>query len=122
MQITKSRQSKISSHPQHTRSEHVVFEDNRGNEVATAHYFVGPSGPVSPLDPKTLKIGQIRYVIHPNQSVANPERRLPFIWMRKCYGWVRRRVICPVLGPLSVLPRTAVWIPCQCWHPVLVVA
>jgi hypothetical protein len=101
---TKSRPSKNPNHPKDTRSEHVVYRDEGGDEVATAHCYTCPTGPVSPIDPKTLKIGDLRYTIHPDTAVANPEHKLPFVWMRKCYGWVRRNIICPVFGPLAVLP------------------
>ena len=105
---TKSRPSKNTNHPKNTRSEYLQFRNKDGDEVATAHYYVCPTGPVSPVDPKTLKIGDLRYTIHPVPLVANPEHRLPFIWMRKCYGWVRRNIICPFFGPLATLPETAV--------------
>jgi hypothetical protein len=82
----------------------VTINDRSGTEVATAHLYEGPTGPVTPLDPKTIKIGNIRYQIHPDPVVANPEHRLPFIWMQKAYGWVRRKIICPVFGPIAVLP------------------
>lgn len=36
------------------------------------------------------------------------ENKFPFVWMRKCYGWVRRKIICPVFGPLAVLPEATV--------------
>ena len=103
---TKSRRSNNPDHPKDTRSEYLQYRNRDGDEVATAHYYVCPAGPVSTPDPKTLKIGDLRYTIHVDPSIANPEHTLPFIWMRKCYGWVRRRIICPVFGPLAVLPET----------------
>jgi len=82
----------------------VWINDQSGTEVATAHFYEGPAGFVTPLDPKTIKIRNLRYTIHPKQEIANPEHRLPFKWMRKVYGWIRRNIICPVFGPLDVLP------------------
>ena len=104
---TKSRPSKNKNHPKDTRSEHLQYRNQDGDEIATAHHYVCPTGPVSQIDPKTLKIGNLRYTIHPDTLVANPEHRLPYIWMRKCYGWVRRKIICPVFGPLAILPATS---------------
>lgn len=101
---SKTKSSKLPNHPKDTKSQHIRISDQSGVEVATAHYYVCPSGPVTPLDPKTLKIGVIRYTIDPIPDRANPEHRLWFIWMRKVYGWIRRRIICPVFGPLDVLP------------------
>jgi hypothetical protein len=106
MEATKSRPSKKPNHPEGTRSEHLVFRDRNGDEVATAHCYTCPTGPLSTPDPKTLKIGDLRYTIHPNPMIANPEHWLPFLWMKKCYGWVRRNIICPVFGPVAVLPHT----------------
>jgi hypothetical protein len=103
---TKSRPSKNPNHPKNTRSEHLVYRNQDGDEVVTAHYYVCSTGPVSPIDPKTLKIGDLRYTIAPDTSVANPEHKLPFVWMRRCYGWVQKKIICPVFGPLAVLPPT----------------
>lgn len=104
----KANLSKKPNHPKDTRSQHVVIQDQIGDEIATAHYYVCPTGPVTPLDPKTLKIGDVRYVIHADLAVANPENKLPFVWMRKCYGWVRRNIICPIFGPRAVLPALTV--------------
>jgi hypothetical protein len=107
LSIEKSPKAKLSkkpNHPKDSKSQHIWIRDQSGVEVASAHYYVCPTGPVTPLDPKTIKIGSIRYVIHPDTIKANPEHRLPFIWMRKVYGWIRRKVICPVWGPLDVLP------------------
>ena len=106
--VTKSRTSKNSDHPQDTRSEHLQYRNRDGDEVATAHWYVCPTGPVSQIDPKTLKIGDLRYTIYPDTAAANPEHKLPFVWMRICYGWVRRNIICPAFGPRAVLPRTTV--------------
>ena len=100
----KAKPSKNPNHPAGTKSQHVTINDQHGTEVATAHFFESPAGPVTPLDPKTIKIGDIRYVIHPERLLANPEHRLPFIWMQKAYGWVRRKIICPVFGPIAVVP------------------
>ncbi len=82
-----------------------TFRDHNGNEIATAHRYTSPDGPVTPFDPKTLKIGPLRYTIHPNTAVANPENKLRYKWLKQCYGFVRRRIICPMFGPLDVLPR-----------------
>jgi len=100
----KSYPSKKPYHPNGTTSELWAYLDRGGNEVATAHCYVHSIGPVSPPDPKTVKIGDLRYTIHATQIMANPELRLPFVWMRKCYGWVQRNIICPFFGPIAVLP------------------
>ena len=101
----KANLSKKPNHPKDTRSQHLVIQDQNGDEIGTAHYYVCPAGPVTEIDPKTLKIGNLRYTVNPEPAVANPESQLPFVWMRKCYGWVRRNIICPVFGPLAVLPQ-----------------
>lgn len=101
---TKSRPSKNSNHPKDTRSEHLLYRNGNGDEVATAHYYVCPGHDVSPIDPKTLTIGNLRYIVHPDRFVRNPEDRLPYVWMRKCYGWARRKIICPFFGPRAILP------------------
>jgi hypothetical protein len=101
----RAKASKLPNHPKDTKSQHVFIHDRSGVEVATAHYYTSPSGPVTPLDPKTLKIGKLRYVIHPDPKIANPEHMLPFVWMRKVYGWIRRRIVCPAFGPLDILPQ-----------------
>jgi hypothetical protein len=103
----KSNPSKWPNHPKDTRSYYFTFRDKDGNEVATAHRYICPEGPVTPFDPKTLKIGALRYTLHPDPGQANPEENLPFKWMKRCYGWVRRNIICPVFGPLAVLPEQA---------------
>jgi hypothetical protein len=95
------------NHPKDTKSQMVWIYDDSDVEVGTAHHYFCPTGPVTQLDPKSLKIGDIRYVIHPDAKIANPEHKLPFLWMKKIYGWVRRRIICPVFGPLDVLPRVS---------------
>jgi hypothetical protein len=100
----KAKPSQMPNHPKNTRSQHLWIYDQTGEEIASAHYYVSPTGPVTPLDPKAIKIGGIRYVIHPNPLIANPEHALPFVWMRKVYGWIRRKIICPAFGPLDVLP------------------
>jgi hypothetical protein len=105
--IVSKRKASISKNPQYppnTKSQMIWIQDQNGTEVATAHYFVCPAGPVTPLDPKTIKIGSIRYIIAPERLRAYPEEHLPYIWMRKVYGWVRRKIICPVFGPLDVVP------------------
>src|SRR5713101_1084912 len=88
----KGNPSKWPNHPKDTRGYMYTFRNKDGVEVATAHRYVCPTGPVTPFDPKTLKIGDLRYTIHPDPAVANPEHKLPFVWMRLCYGWVRKRI------------------------------
>lgn len=100
----RASRSKNPNHPKDTKSQHVFIHNQSGVEVATAHYYVSPNGPITPLDPKTIKIGGLRYVVNPDPKIANPEHKLPFIWMRKVYGWIRRKIVCPVFGPLDVLP------------------
>jgi hypothetical protein len=99
----KAKPSKMPNHPTGTISQMVWINDRSGTEVVTAHFYEGPTGPVTPLDPKAIKIGNIRYTVHGNQKVANPEHRLPLLWMRKVYGWIRRNIICPLFGPLDRL-------------------
>ena len=90
-------------HPKDTRGHMYTFRDLNGIEVATAHRYTAPNGFETPFDPKTVKIGHLRYVIHSNSATANPEHRLRFRIAKKCYGWVRRRIICPLFGPVDVL-------------------
>jgi len=99
----KGNPSKKPNHPKDTRSQHLVYKDKNGDEVATAHHYVCPIGPVTEVDPKTLKIGDLRYTIHPDTNIANPENNLPFVWMRKLYGRAMK-IICRVFGPVAVLP------------------
>lgn len=103
----KGNPSRWPDHPKDTRGHMYTFRDVDGNEVATAHRYTCPDAPVTPFDPKTLKIGHLRYTIHPDVATANPENRLRFKWLKRCYGWVRRNIICPVFGPLAVLPSQA---------------
>jgi hypothetical protein len=97
--------SKRLNHPNGTRSEMLWIRDQGGIEIGTVHHYIFPNGPATPLDPKTLTVGTTRYVIHPDQKIANPEHLLPFVWMQRMYGWIRRKIICPVFGPLDVVPR-----------------
>ena len=98
------RPSKKPNHPKDTRSQHLLFTNRNGAEVATAHYYVCQTGQVTPPDPKTLKIGDIRYTIHPDRATANPENSLPFVWMRKIFG-AAMKLKCRVFGPIAVLPE-----------------
>ncbi len=100
----KANLSKQPNHPQGTRSQMVYIFDATGDELVTAHHYVCRSGPVTPLDPKAIKIGKIRYIIHSDRVMANPEHRLPCVWMRKIYGWIQRKIICPIFGPIDLLP------------------
>src|SRR6266487_2141208 len=75
----KSNPSKWPDHPKDTRSYHYTFRDKAGLEVATAHRYVCPTGPVTDFDPKTVKIGDLRYTVHPDAAIRNPEEKLPFI-------------------------------------------
>lgn len=100
---TKANLSKMPNHPKDTRSQHMWIYDQSGVEVASAHQYICPMGPVTPLDPKAIKIGTTRYVIDPDRLKANPEHRLQHVWMRKVYGWIRRNIICPVFGPIDKL-------------------
>src|SRR5437870_5195319 len=62
-------------HPKDTRSHWVTFLDAGGQEIASAHHYVCPTGWVTEPDPKALLIGKIRYVEHPDRAVKNPEER-----------------------------------------------
>src|SRR6266536_3795496 len=77
----KSNPSKWSNHPKDTRSHYFTFRDRNGDEIATAHRYLCPTGPVTDFDPKTLTINGLRYVIIPDDPLrANPEHRLPYEW------------------------------------------
>src|SRR5713101_3390347 len=91
--------------PPGTKSEQWLYLDRNGNEVAKAHRYVSPAGVPTSLDPKTLKIGNLRYLGHVDRKRNNPEDWLPFLWMRKCYGWVERKR-CSLFGPIAVVPPT----------------
>jgi hypothetical protein len=82
----------------------VWIRDQRGVEIGTAHHYTHQGIEISPLDPKTLTVDDIRYTINPIREKANPEHRLPLLWMKKVYGWIQKNVICPVFGPLDRLP------------------
>src|SRR5947207_2736153 len=75
----KSNPSKWPDHPKDTRSYYFTFRDKDGKEVATAHRYICPEGPVTPFDPKTLTIDGLRYVLDPDLTIQNPEHRLPFL-------------------------------------------
>ena len=75
----KANPSKRPNHPKDTKSQHVVFQDKNGDEVATGHYYLCPTGPVTDIDPKTLKIGNLRYTVCPNPKDANPDTSVPYV-------------------------------------------
>jgi len=91
------------NHPQDTRSHWLTFFDADGDEVATAHHYVCPQGDVTPPDPKSLKIGEKRYVEHPDRAIRNPEERYERIWQRKLYGFAMK-MKCLLAGPVDRLP------------------
>lgn len=91
------------NHPKDTRSHWLVIQNANGVEVATAHHYVCPAGWVTEPDPKTLTVGKIRYVEHPDRLVRNPEERYKHKWQRQTYGAVQK-VKCFVCGPVDRVP------------------
>ena len=79
------------------------YRDRNNDEVATAHFYERNGSVVSPPDPKSVKVGNIRYVLYDDDLSANPEKRYfnSKEW-RKRYGCYRK-VKCCVFGPLNVL-------------------
>jgi hypothetical protein len=104
--VAKSKLSKSTRYPENTKNEHIRIYDHTDTEVATAHRFLFSTGTTSPLDPKTVKIGNVRYTVYPDKLLANPEEKMfKSKWMRKAYGW-NRKIRCRVCGPIDNLPRT----------------
>jgi hypothetical protein len=91
--------------PPGTKSEQWLYQDRNGNEVAKAHRYVIPTGVPTPLDPKSVKIGNLRYQLHVGRMRANPERWLWFVGLKKCYGWIERKR-CAMFGAIAVVPPT----------------
>ena len=82
-------------------SRHWVYLDKNGDEVATAHFK--ERDVLDEPDPKTVTVGDVRYVIFPEDHKKNPENRLfNTRAARELYGCYRK-VRCCLFGPLAVL-------------------
>lgn len=89
--------------PKDTAQRMWVYEDKDGNEIVSAHWWFCGNLRVSPVDPKAIRIGSVRYVGHPDPVKRDPELRFPRVWQRKLYGYYRK-VRCFVFGPIAVIP------------------
>jgi len=102
----KGNPSPRSQDPPGTRGQMFTYRDRNGDEVATVHYYHMNGSPRSEPDPKTIRIGPKRYVIHPEDAKANPEKRLfgaDAKKMRKLYGCYRK-CSCSLRGPVDTVP------------------
>ena len=98
--------SKNPNHPQDTRSRHLMYTDKNGDEVATAHVYECGGTFVTRPDRKTITIRGVRYVIHPQDLDANPEKRLRWIRLMRLYGSFMK-LNCRLFGPIDVIPQSA---------------
>jgi hypothetical protein len=87
-----------------TVQQSFLYFDLEGNEVATVHYWHLNGVPVSDPDPKAVRVEHRRFVVYPDER-KDPEKRLKYVWLQKCYGWYRK-LKCYVFGPLAVVPRS----------------
>jgi hypothetical protein len=95
--------SKNPRHPKNSASRTWVYEDRDGNEIVTAHWWFCGDRRISPVDPKAIRIGQVRYVAYPEAEKKDPELRFPYVWQRRLYG-LYRKITCLVFGPIAVVP------------------
>lgn len=90
-------------YPEGTLQRGWVYEDKDGNEIVSAHWWFHGDRRVSPVDPKAIRIGDVRYVEYPERLKKNPEERFTHTWQRKLYGRYRK-IMCRVWGPIAVIP------------------
>jgi hypothetical protein len=82
------------------------YRDRDDNEVATVHFYHLNLVPLSPPDPKSIRIDRKRYLPYPEDLAANPEKRLvKSIKWRKRYGCYRG-LRCCLFGPLAMVPHS----------------
>ena len=94
--------------PPGTVNQAFIYSDHHGNEVASVHYWHLNGVPVSPVDPKAIRIGPKRFVIFPDDETANPEKKwFMSVIGRKAYGFFRK-MKCFVFGPLATVPFVVV--------------
>ena len=81
-----------------------VYRDKNGDEVATVHFKDDNGAPLAEPDPKTITVGNRRYIIHDERLKANPEERyFKSVKWRKRYGCFRKLRCCQT-GPLVTVP------------------
>jgi hypothetical protein len=90
-------------YPKDTLQRMWVYEDKDGNEIVTAHWWFLGEKRLSPIDPKAIRVGNVRYVEHPEPAKKNPEQRFRYVWQRRIYG-LYRKIRCRVCGPVAVIP------------------
>lgn len=90
-------------YPKGTVQRGWVFEDLDGNEIVSAHWWYLGDRRLSPVDPKAIRIGNVRYVEHPEPEKKNPELKFAQVWQRRLYG-LFRKIKCFVFGPIAVIP------------------
>src|SRR6266496_485111 len=71
--------------PAGTVSETWMYRDRNNNDVARTHRYVFPNGVSTPRDPKSVKIGNVKYKVSGDPTKDNPEQRFKRKWMQKCY-------------------------------------
>src|SRR5262245_23568726 len=63
---SRSNPAKYPHHPKDTASRTWVFVDSNGDEIVTAHWWFCGDRRISPVDPKAIRIGTVRYVEFPD--------------------------------------------------------
>lgn len=92
--------------PPGSKGQLFTYRDRSDNDVATVHFYHFNGVLLSPPDPKSIWIDGKRYLIYPEDLMANPEKRkFKTIKWQKRYGCYRAFACC-LRGPLD-LWRTA---------------
>ena len=79
-----------------------TYTDHDSREVATVHYFHCDGFLVTEPDPKTITVGNTRYVIHEEPLMKDPEKRYPEQFRHYFTCWYR--LMCCLYGPLAKVP------------------
>jgi hypothetical protein len=96
-------------HPENTRSQNVMFQNAQGDEISKAHRYLFPSGE-SEADPKSVRVGSVRYVVHGEPKKRNPEEWINADWisrsltkrLRRAYGAMMKQK-CRWFGPIAIV-------------------
>ena len=100
----KGNNSPRSQDPPGSKGQYFTYRDRDDNEVATVHFFHLNGMPLSPPDPKSIWVERKRYLVHTEDLIANPEKKLfRTIKWRKRYGCYRNLKCC-LQGPLVAVP------------------
>ena len=94
-----------SQDPDGAVNEGFLYLDSDGNEIATVNYYHLNGIPLSPVDPKAIRVGTKRYVIHASDLDANPEKRMfPGSLSDQIRYGCLRRLGCCLHGPIERIP------------------